>query len=211
MNRSLCWRSLILIAAMALTSTWAFAGRLPPPHSTSSVLTQSVGSGAVTEINCGGPNYTDSLGVLWAADECFTGGTQTSTSSTITGTSDPALYQTQRTEAASGSSFTYTIPVANGDYFLRLLFAETTYSASGARVFNVTANGTTLLENFDIFAAAGGPNTAVDRTLPITVGTSGLSLVFTGTTGLAVDWEVQSHMTGMDSTTKHKNGNNILG
>ena len=186
---------------MALSSTWAFADR----------LTQSVGSGSATQIDCGGPSYTDSLGVLWAADECFTGGTQTSTSSTITGTSDPALYQTQRTEAASGSSFTYTIPVANGDYFLRLLFAETTCNASGARVFNVTANGAPVLSNFDIFKAAGGENIAVDRIMPINVGNSGLTLTFKGTTGLAVDWEVQSHMTGMDSTTKHKNGNNILG
>jgi hypothetical protein len=44
---------------------------------------------------------------------------------------------------------------------VRLHFAETYWSSAGSRVFNVSINGTTVLTNFDIFAAAGAKNKAV--------------------------------------------------
>ena len=56
----------------------------------------------------------------------------------------------------------YTIPVANGSYHANLYFAELYNGDSfvGGRVFNVKVEGTTVLQNFDIFAAAGA-NTAL--------------------------------------------------
>jgi len=36
-------------------------------------------------------------------------------------------------------------------------------------MFNVLINGSPVLTNFDIVAAAGGPNIAVDRTIPVSV------------------------------------------
>ncbi len=47
---------------------------------------------------------------------------------------------------------------------MTLKFAEPVWSAKGKRVFNVTINGTKVLSNFDIFAAAGGEFKAVDKT-----------------------------------------------
>jgi hypothetical protein len=44
---------------------------------------------------------------------------------------------------------------------VRLHFAETFFSTTGSRTFNVSINGTTVLTNFDIVAAAGGMNKAV--------------------------------------------------
>ena len=44
---------------------------------------------------------------------------------------------------------------------MRLHFAETFFSTTGSRVFNVKINGTQVLTNFDIVAAAGAMNKAV--------------------------------------------------
>src|SRR5438132_3339726 len=59
------------------------------------VITVSPASSAV-RINCGGNSYTDSSGQVWSADAYFSGGTAGSSTATISGTSDPTLYQTER-------------------------------------------------------------------------------------------------------------------
>ncbi len=127
-------------------------------------------------VNSGGPVYTDSTGALWQADEGYFGGTSGSVSAAISNTNDPALYRTQRT----GTSFSYTLPVANGGYMLNLLFAETQYTSTGQRVFSVTANGLPALTNFDIIQAAGAANKATIQSIPIGVGNGQLTLNFTG-------------------------------
>ncbi|MDQ2798681.1 MAG: malectin, partial [Armatimonadota bacterium] len=126
--------------------------------------------------------YSDLQGKSWAADYGATGGTTATTGTAINGTSDSALYQTQRV----GSSFSYALSVPNGKYALSLLFAETAASVtgSGQRVFNVTANGSPLLTDFDIYAAAGA-NTAVTKSFLVSVTNGQLALAFTGTTAQA--------------------------
>ena len=54
----------------------------------------------------------------------------------------------------------YRVPVANGTYNVNLEFAETYLSAAGQRVFDVGVGGQTLA-NLDVFAQAGGNNTAL--------------------------------------------------
>jgi hypothetical protein len=97
------------------------------------------------------------------ADKDFAGGGTISHTNTIdlSGVTNPApmaVYQTGR-----DANFTYTIPgfTANSSHTVRLHFAETYWSSAGSRVFNVTINGTQVLTNFDIFAAAGAKNKAV--------------------------------------------------
>ncbi len=121
-----------------------------------------------TRINSGGPAFTGSQGLIWSADTAFTGGSTGSipSSTAIANTVDDTLYQTERYGA-----FTYTLTVPAGNYQVTLKFAETYFTsgaASGQRVFNVAINGTTVLTNFDIKAAAGGANIAVDRTFATT-------------------------------------------
>src|SRR5207244_2070215 len=60
-------------------------------------------------------------------------------------------------------NFTYTIPnlMAGAAYTVRLHFGEIYWSSPGSRVFNVSINGTQVLANFDIFAAAGGKDIAL--------------------------------------------------
>ena len=71
-----------------------------------------------------------------------------------------AVYQSGRW---NNGSFTYTLPglTPNANYTVRLHFAEFYWTQTGERIFNVSINGTQMLTNFDIVAAAGGPNTAI--------------------------------------------------
>ena len=131
--------------------------------------------------NCGGADYTDGAGKVWNADRDFTGGAPINTTATITGTNDPTLYQAQR----SGTQFSYAEPVANGSYVLSLLFAEVQGNTTGQRVFNVAANGTTVLTNYDISQDAGGANKAIVKTFPVTVTNGQFSLALAGVTGNA--------------------------
>jgi len=111
----------------------------------------------------------------FAADASFSGGTAASTSSTIDMTSvvnaaPQAVYQTERY-----GNFTYTLGglTAGANYQVRLHFAEFYWSGVGQRKFNVTINGTQVLSNFDILAAAGGPNKATIEEFTATANASG--------------------------------------
>lgn len=110
------------------------------------------------QINSGGPAASP-----FVADVDFTGGGTINHANTIdlSGVTNPApmvVYQTARV-----GNFTYTIPgfTAGSSHTVRLHFAETFFSSAGSRTFNVSINGTQVLTNFDVFAAAGAKNKAV--------------------------------------------------
>ena len=112
-------------------------------------------------VKCGGPAYTDSKGQAWSADMDFSGGLVSAVTGPVSGTTDPAVFQDGRMPSDT-APLVYTFPVANGSYHANLYFAEL-YSGDafvGGRVFNVKVEGTTVLQNFDIFAAVGA-NTAL--------------------------------------------------
>jgi hypothetical protein len=112
--------------------------------------------GSAIRVKCGGAAYTDSKGQAWSADKDSNGGLVSSVSGPVAGTTDPALFQDGRMPG-DGGPLVYTFPVANGSYHANLYFAEL-YSGDafvGGRVFNVKVEGTTVLQNFDIFATAG--------------------------------------------------------
>lgn len=104
-------------------------------------------------INCGGPAYTDSKGQAWDADHAFNSGSTFSAASSISGTPDQKLYQTER----YGDAVLYSFPVANGNYTVNVLLAEiyNAYFKPGARVMNIKVQGTLAFPNVDIFALAG--------------------------------------------------------
>jgi hypothetical protein len=81
-----------------------------------------------------------------------------------------AVYQTARI-----GNFKYTIPgfAAGSSHTVRLHFAETYWTAAGLRIFNVAINGTQVLTDFDIFAAAGAKNKAVIRQFTANANASG--------------------------------------
>ena len=68
------------------------------------------------------------------------------------------VYQSER----YGDNFTYSFPVPkNHRYIVRLHFAEIFDSGAGTRVENISINRRPVLNNFDIFSAAGGTNKAL--------------------------------------------------
>src|SRR5207245_2853132 len=89
------------------------------------------------------------------------------TPTTIAGTTDMPLYQAQRIGNTLGAPI-YTLPVSNGTYTVKLYFAEIQKTAIGQRVFNVDVSGTTPnpdIASLDIYAAAGGANKALVKTV----------------------------------------------
>lgn len=115
-------------------------------------------------INAGSGAYTDSNGVSWAADQYFTGGTAAVSSHDVAGTIDDPLYLARRWGA-----YTYAIPAANGDYILNLHFSDPLYTEAGKRKFSVKAEGITILDNFDLVAAAGGGKLKHVRSFNVTI------------------------------------------
>jgi hypothetical protein len=126
-------------------------------------------------VNAGGGAYTDATGTLWSADNSFNGGSPWSTTSPVSGTSIPAIYQSGR----YGSSFSYRFSVPNGDYTAILKFAEISQTAAGKRMFNVEINDRQVLSKFDIFAQAGGARIAVDKAFPVKASRGLIDIFFT--------------------------------
>ena len=104
---------------------------------------------------------TDSAGTVWHPDNYSQGGRASDISRRISGTPDPNLYKMERY-----GHFTYSIPVDTRDrYTLVLHFAEMYWGPKasgqggvGSRIFRVFCNGSTLLDNFDIYKEAGSLN-----------------------------------------------------
>jgi len=120
----------------------------------------------VWRVVAGGPSFTDSLGNLWSADAQYSGGYAfaVTTAASISATSDPGLYQTERYgNLFNTNNFTYNFPVPPGSYQVTLKFAETDFTASGQRAFNVALNGVPVLSNFDLVADVGAADKADDK------------------------------------------------
>ena len=128
---------------------------------------------ATVRINAGGPQVTDSSNQVWAADQYFSGGKTYAAGNSIAGTTDDALYQTER----YGNPFSYAIPVPNATYDVVLHFAEIYWSSPGSRVFSVSLEGNPVEAGIDLVGEAGA-NTAVTRTYPVTVSDGVLDIAF---------------------------------
>jgi len=119
-------------------------------------------------------------------DQYYSGGstyanTNTIDVSQITGNVPPAaLFNNERYGAMS-----YTIPgfTARNSYNVTLYFTEAYLTSSGGRLFNVSANGTAALSNFDIYVSAGGQNKAIAKSFTTTADGSGQIVIqFTAVT-----------------------------
>lgn len=136
-----------------------------------------------------GSYYTDTSGKTWSSDVGYTNGVAENSGTppaAIANTSDDTLYHTYRGKV---KTFTYDLPVSqpqNVDLYLQ--FAEVYWTGApgrgaagtGKRVFDVIAEGRTVLDNFDITAAAGGPLRAIQKAIKnVPVNDGILNLQFT--------------------------------
>lgn len=95
----------------------------------------------------------------------------------VANTTDDVLFWSERT-----GNFSYALPIGNGDYVVELGFVETIFSSAGQRKFDVTVEGILALDDLDIYAEAGARNTALVKTLPVTVTDGQIDIAFVGVT-----------------------------
>ncbi len=134
----------------------------------------------IYRLDVAGTPYTDASG-SWSSDEgLFTSSPGPATAENAGGTpnilntTNDRLYWTYRAKTGLESSpiesrlISYNLPVS-GKVDVRLHFAEVNFTGTpnqgpagiGRRIFDVAIEGKTVLDNFDITAAAGGALTAV--------------------------------------------------
>ena len=128
-------------------------------------------------IKAGGTDsFTDSAGNVWLPDRGFEGGeTIARPELEIANTKDPQIYRAERYLMDS-----FSWPVPNGNYVLKLHFAETFegITGPGLRVFSFDAQGNKF-NDFDVWQKAGGPLRAYVETIPVTATNGVIKIVFT--------------------------------
>ncbi|HTL55989.1 MAG TPA: malectin domain-containing carbohydrate-binding protein [Candidatus Limnocylindrales bacterium] len=118
----------------------------------------------------------DAEGNVWLADQGFEGGqTIQRPNIQIANTKSPDLY---RAERYSMDSFSW--PVPNGKYLVRLHFAETFegITGPGERVFSFNVQGHEF-KDFDVWVKAGGPLKAHIETVSVEVTDGKIKVTFT--------------------------------
>ncbi|WP_277627939.1 malectin domain-containing carbohydrate-binding protein [Arsenicicoccus dermatophilus] len=99
----------------------------------------------------------------------------------VLGTTSDSVYRTQAFDVRS-----YSRPVPDGTYTVRLYQAEDYYTAAGQRVFDVTAEGRVVASQVDLVARTGGRYRAYEPTFTVTVTDGRLDLGFVPRVGGAV-------------------------
>ncbi len=122
--------------------------------------------------------YTDRFGNQWSTDHFFSGGkAETATTNFYFPPADPEIFRTMRE-----GSFSYDIPLKHDrPYELRLYFVEPQFrygnkvggDGENNRIFQVLANGQTILNEFDIIEDAGFASTTVRAFKDIAAGSDG--------------------------------------
>jgi subtilisin family serine protease len=143
---------------------------LPAPTAT------TTGTVSVLALNSGG----SAMGTF-LTDAGASGGNSYSTNAAIDTNSvyNPAPQAVYQTERWSSSTFTYTLSnlSAGRSHLVRLHFAELVMSGPNQRQFNVAINGMPLLNNYDIFAAAGAQNKAVVWEISVAASNTGQIII----------------------------------
>ncbi|AHM62207.1 Kelch repeat-containing protein [Flammeovirgaceae bacterium 311] len=133
----------------------------------------------VYRINAGGGQLSNSIGVF-SADDYYAPlpGYSYTTTSPIDGTTNDEMYQTARGSSTNKGTFSYGLPLDNGQYNVVLHFAEINFSKVGHRVFDVSLEGSKFLENYDIIRVTGAKNKAVTESTVVNVADGTLNLYF---------------------------------
>ena len=152
----------------------------PAPASTPATPAPATPAAAVSTIRIKAgvdTAVTDSEGQVWQAEKGFGGGDtiERDPNLAIANTTDPVLY---RSEHYSMDSFSYPLP--NGHYTVKLHFAETyeDITGPGQRVFSYNVQGRDF-KDFDVFQKAGGANRAYIETVPVDITDGKLKITFT--------------------------------
>jgi hypothetical protein len=164
--------ALLPIISIALMVAWLPA---PPLNAASTV---------VYRVNTGGPDVQ--AAPAWSADtqaspSPYVNAPESTNSNELAiDMSDPsvpsgtpmALFQSERWDGPAAPEMQWNFPVTAGSYEVRLGFAEIYSGAQsvGARVFDVSIENTTVLDNYDVFGDVGGtrPSSSLSSSRPTT-------------------------------------------
>lgn len=112
---------------------------------------------SVYRINAGGNDYTDLAGNSWSSDRAYSpggfgyeGGMTSSTSDPIYRTDDDILYQSERYKMDA-----YRFDVENGNYQIKLHFAEIYFQSPNERIMSVMIEDEPKIVDLDIFQQVG--------------------------------------------------------
>ncbi|SIS82960.1 PKD repeat-containing protein [Zobellia uliginosa] len=159
---------------------------------------EAVVSDFALRINVGGPELVYQ-GETFVQDQGFVGGKVFENANALV----PELYQTER--SASPPVFDYNLPLENGTYEVTLHFAEIYWGATsggsggiGKRVFDVSLEGSTVLDDFDINLVSG-PESPVVRTFEVVVQDGVLNMHFDAGGANGID---QPKLSGIEILSK---------
>jgi TM2 domain-containing membrane protein YozV len=147
-----------------------------PPLATSTAISAASPALPPVRIRAGSSeSFVDHDGNLWLPDQGFADGEITERPDlAIVNTRDPELY---RAERYGMTSFSY--PVPNGKYVVKLHFAETydAITGPGKRVFTFVVEGLEH-KDFDVWTEAGGAQRACVETVNVEVNDGTLNINF---------------------------------
>jgi hypothetical protein len=109
-----------------------------------------------------GPTDLDGSGRFPEIGKGFTGGTTSVTARAVDGTAEDSLVSSRR----PGANFTEAHALAIGRSTRSLDFARSTSRATARQNFDVLAKGTQIMNDFDIFQAAGATKKVLVKTRP---------------------------------------------
>lgn len=123
--------------------------------------------------------YVDPQGRLWMADFGYNTGDTDQYDTAITGTDKAPLYRSRRVDRDGGEELEYAFAIANGRYRVVLHLVEVWSGgfSTGARVFDVEAEGELAADDIDIFDL-GGANGACEVSFPVVVSDGQMNLRF---------------------------------
>lgn len=139
----------------------------------------------VLRINSGGGPVVLNDSISYIADTLFVGSSKSYSNKKITDileTTQDSIYKTERTSSSGLKSFGYAIPVNDGDYEIKLHFAEIYWGATGGgsggegkRLFSVSIEDKEVIADYDMNAEKD-PMTAIVKTFSATVADGELNI-----------------------------------
>jgi beta-galactosidase len=136
-------------------------------------------------IDCGAIEGAAGPDGPYGSDDYFDGGVAAALDATASSPAGEAGPLTALLRTYRQGRFTYRLPLPDGSYRVRLWFIEPE-AVPGARRFSVLANGTPMLTDLDVAAAAGGSLQSIQRSFTVRVDHGALALEFRGSQGEAI-------------------------
>ncbi len=153
---------LTVVLVSALLSACVGHGNTPEESENRGANTSytKINSDIAYAVNFGGSAYLSNDGIQFSADN-IEGVSAVGLISNIKGAQDPTVFKSYRE-----GPINLTLAVDNGVYDLTMLFAEPETHAVGSRVFDVVAEGETVIDDLDVkLMRDGNHHASLDRTI----------------------------------------------